>query len=62
MSDIERQLRIVTRVDDLPAAWAFVMEALDEVTEPKIEINPVWTSVDGFRTAVYDVVVSGTPT
>ena len=58
---IERTLRIVTRVRSLTDAFAFVWDALDEVTDPRIEISPVWTSDDGFRTAEYQVVVAGEP-
>lgn len=57
----ERYLKIVERVPDLPAAWAFIMGALDEVREPRVEIVPTWSSEDGFRQCFYDVVVSGTP-
>ena len=45
MSDpIEITTRYATTVDDLPAAWAFVMERLDSCGDhPSIEIRPVST-------------------
>ena len=56
---IERQLRIVDRVNSLVDAWAFVMACLDEVSEPSITISPVWRERNEFRECVYDVVVQG---
>jgi hypothetical protein len=59
---VERYLHISTRVDTLADAWRFVMACCDEMSEPNITITPHWQSVDGFRVAVYDVLVKGTPT
>lgn len=40
---VEVTLRYSTTVDELPAAWAFVMDRLDGVgPHPSIEIKPFW--------------------
>ena len=40
---IEVTTRYATSVDDLPAAWAFVMDRIDSVgPSPTITIKPVW--------------------
>lgn len=40
---VERTVRYATTVDSLPAAWAFVMERLDEMgSDPSIQIDPQW--------------------
>lgn len=41
---VEVTTRYATTVDGLPAAWAFVMERIDNVgPNPEITISPVWT-------------------
>ena len=41
---IEVTTRYATTVDDLAAAWAFVMAKLDTVgPDPSVTIKPVWT-------------------
>lgn len=41
---IEVTTKFVTTCDDLPAAWAFVMEHIDRVgPDPSIHIGPVWS-------------------
>lgn len=41
---VEVTTRFATTVDDLPAAWAFVMARIDTVgPDPSIKITPVWT-------------------
>lgn len=41
---VEVTTRYATTVDDLPAAWAFVMSKVDAVgPDPSIKISPVWT-------------------
>lgn len=41
---IEVTTRYATTVDDLPAAWAFVMDRLDSVgPDPSIDIKPLWS-------------------
>jgi len=43
-SPIERTTRIVSTVDELADAWAFVMTHIDEVgDDPSITISPVWS-------------------
>ena len=43
-SPIERTTRLATTVDDLAAAWAFVMEHIDSVgPDPDVKISPVWS-------------------
>lgn len=45
---IEVTTKYATTVDDLPAAWAFVMERLDLVgPDPHIEIRPIQTFAVG---------------
>lgn len=40
---IEITTRYATTVDDLPTAWAFVMEHIDKVgPDPSIKISPLW--------------------
>lgn len=40
---IEVTTRYATSVDDLPAAWAFVMDHVDKVgPDPSIHIKPLW--------------------
>lgn len=42
-SPVEITTKYVTNVDDLSAAWAFVMERLESVgPDPYIEIKPFW--------------------
>lgn len=39
---VEVTTKYVTTVDDLPAAWAFVMERIDSVgPDPRISISPI---------------------
>ena len=41
---IEVTTRYATTVDDLTAAWAFVMDRIDAVGDsPSVTISPVWT-------------------
>ena len=41
---VETTTRYATTVDDLSAAWAFVMDRIDAVgPDPTIRIEPVWT-------------------
>lgn len=64
-SPIEVTTRYATTVDDLPAAWAFVMSHLDSLgDDPSIEINPLWNigfddSGDAQSPRQFSVVVSG---
>jgi hypothetical protein len=40
---VEVTTRYATTVDDLSAAWAFVMKTLEEVgPDPSVEISPIW--------------------
>jgi len=64
---IERTIKFSTTVDELPAAWAFVMEKIDEVgPDPQIEIKPLWQAdadaplneADTWK-RVFEVAVSG---
>lgn len=64
---IEITTKYVTSVDDLPAAWTFVMEHLDKVgPKPSIHITPksiyAWSDM-GNESArpieLFEVVVSG---
>lgn len=61
---VEATLRYATTVDDLPAAWAFVMDRLDLLgPSPSITISPCWrisdTDDDGDSSRHFEVVVSG---
>lgn len=58
---VEVTTKYVTTVDDLPGAWAFVMEYLDRAGDrPSITISPLSVSVDGDEwTEHFEVVVSG---
>lgn len=69
---VERTVKYATTVTELPAAWAFVMEHLDESgPDPEITIRPVWIMpvgemVDGLGGAdvrpaprEFEVTVSG---
>ena len=59
---VEITTRYATTVDDLPAAWAFVMDKLDAVgPDPSVNIGPVWViSSDSDDTPRhFEVVVSG---
>jgi hypothetical protein len=58
----ERTLRRYDRCDTLQDAFAYIMNCLDEIPVPKISINPVWLSKDGFHVPVFDTTVEGTPT
>ena len=65
---VEVTTRYATTVDDLPAAWAFVMAHLDSVgPDPSVEIKPFWQasvhdihSDDHDWPRVFEVVVEGT--
>jgi hypothetical protein len=73
MSDpVEVTTKYVTTVDDLPAAWVFIMDRLDKVgPDPQIKINPIWVipvgdMIDGLEgedvsaeKRQFEVVVSG---
>lgn len=58
---IEVTTKYVTSVEDLPAAWGFVMTHVDRVgADPHIEIHPIWWyDDDGSRGRRFEVVVSG---
>lgn len=65
---IEVTTRYATTVDDLPAAWAFVMDRVDLVgPDPSIDIKPLWTfsahdmdrADDAMPPRQFSVVVSG---
>ena len=57
---VERTLRYASSVEDLTAAWAFVMEYVDHVgPNPSIEITPFWSSDDDFTGRRFTTVVSG---
>lgn len=62
---VEVTTKYATTCTDLPEAWAFVMEHLDDVgPDPSIEIKPVWTVTDDTDYADmprhFEVEVSGT--
>jgi len=41
---IERTTTFATTVDDLAAAWAFIMGRIEEVgPDPRITISPIWS-------------------
>lgn len=69
---VEVTTRYVTSVDDLPAAWAFVMDKVDKVgPHPRVEIRPISTigvgdmqdALDGHEDEswrrIFEVVVEG---
>ena len=60
---VEVTTRYATTVDDLHAAWAFVMARLDSVgPDPSIHISPVWTISSGddeYQPRRFEVVVEG---
>ena len=61
---VEVTTRFATTVDDLPAAWAFVMARIDKVgPSPSVKISPIWSwqAHEGSETAVrqFEVVVDG---
>lgn len=58
---IEVTTRYATSVDDLPAAWRFVMDHIDRVgASPRIAISPVWViSTDDETPRRFEVVVEG---
>lgn len=66
---VEMTTRYATTVDDLAAAWAFVMEYVDKVGDsPSIEIKPHWVisvhdmdrdEPEGGYPREFGVVVSG---
>ena len=65
MSPVEVTTKHATTVDDLPAAWAFVMARIDRVgPDPRITISPIWTYGDGEdgNTRRFEVSVSGMTT
>ena len=64
---VEVTVKYATTVDDLPAAWTFVMRHLDGGVgaDPRIEITPYWkmsVAPDGEETMtrVFSVAVEGT--
>lgn len=64
MSKVEVTTRFAVTVDDLPSAWAFVMDRLDRVgPDPEVTISPVWivrsTNVDVEPQRRFSCVVSG---
>lgn len=60
---VERTVRYATTVDDLPAAWAFIMSRVDAVgPDPSVRISPVWTiraGDDDYSPRHFSVVVEG---
>lgn len=58
---VEVTTKFATTVDDLTAAWAFVMDHIDQLgPDPSIAINPFWTIIDGAEQGRrFEVVVSG---
>ena len=59
---VEVTTRFATTVEDLPSAWAFVMDRVDRVGDsPSIEIQPFWVSSDDpdDHPRHFAVVVSG---
>lgn len=64
---IETTTKYVTTVDDLPSAWAFVMEHLDRLgPDPEVHIKPIWLmsvsdALDGHEgpDRQFEVAVSG---
>lgn len=62
LDDVEVTTRYCTNVTDMGAAWAFVMEHVDNVgPNPSIEISPVMFFADG-TTYKFEVMVEGTIT
>lgn len=67
MSAVEVTTKYATTVDDLPSAWAFVMEYVDRCgPKPSITISPVssmaWSEIgdeDAEWRDYFEVVVSG---
>lgn len=63
LSPIEHTTRFATTVDDLPAAWAFVMDRIDRVgPSPSVTISPYWVcsnDPDQDGAQGFEVVVSG---
>lgn len=58
---VEVTSRYVTIVDDLTAAWAFVMSRIDSVgPDPSVEIRPRWAFLDSEEDVRYfEVIVEG---
>lgn len=65
---IEVTTKFVTTVDDLPTAWAFVMDHIDALgPDPQVQIRPIWLmsvteAMDGRDERPmrqFEVVVSG---
>ena len=59
---IEVTTRYATSVDDLTAAWTFVMDRLDRVgPSPLVRITPIWTISDDpdNHERRFEVVVEG---
>lgn len=62
LDNVEITTRYCTNVVDMAAAWAFVMEHVDNVgPNPSIEISPVLFFQDG-STYKFEVMVEGTIT
>jgi hypothetical protein len=62
MRVVERTVRYVTVVDDLPSAWSFIMQRLDEMgDDPSIDIRPRWIISDDpdEHGREFEVAVSG---
>lgn len=58
---IERTTKLATIVDDLPAAWAFIMQHIDVLgSAPSIHISPMWSySDDENGRRQFEIAVSG---
>jgi hypothetical protein len=59
---VEFTAQYATSVADLTAAWAFVMERIDQVgPDPSVVINPKWRFRSGDKDGerFFEVVVSG---
>lgn len=57
---IEATIQYATVVEDLNAAWVFVMGLIDQLgPDPTIKINPVWSHQVDETQRRFEVVVSG---
>lgn len=62
-ASIEVTTRYATCVDDLTAAWSFVMDRLDRVgPDPRVHIEPRWEPHDDpdHHRRYFEVTVDGT--
>lgn len=64
-TQVEKTTRLTVVVNDLAAAWAFIMARLDEVgPNPSVQIHPMWvySGTDDEGTRKFEVTVSGMTT